>query len=127
MEIKLGNGKEYKLNNTHLNKFKKFSEKYIKDFGLVDWERFYTFTDDMHEAMAACAADLDGRLAMMILSQKWKLIEPTDYELKQAALHEVLELLLWELCTVVKQPHATDENINSVRHAVIRRIEEVLN
>ena len=115
----------YKVTDAHLKKYEKYAESYIAKLGLFDWERYYR-KETHNGAMASCGADLEGRLAILMVADQWDGIPVTDKELKNAAKHEVFELLLWELCNVLRKPGVTDEEVHSVRHAVIRRLEQVI-
>lgn len=116
---------DYEMNATHLAKYKKYAEEYVKKLGLYQWERSYIFKD-FDGAQAACGCNRDGRLAILTLATEWAEDKPTDVALKAAAKHEVLELLLWDMCELHKDPRTTDTEINAVRHEVIRRLETII-
>lgn len=116
--------KTYQLGDKKLNDYTDYCNEYLDLFGLREWE-VICMSQKMDD-LAACSADRDGRLALLLLANEWKAIKPDESGLRDAALHEVLELLLWDLCAILKDPRTSDEEINATRHSVIRRLEYVL-
>jgi len=116
--------KTYQLGEKKLNDYTEYCEEYIDVFGLREWE-VLCMSQEM-DSLAACSGDRDGRMAILLLAKEWKAVKPDEAGLRDAALHEVLELLLWDLCALLKDPRTSEEEINAVRHAVIRRLEYVL-
>jgi hypothetical protein len=117
----------YTLDKREVDWYTKEVKARIKQLGLFDWETVVLLHKDKDTGnLASCSADTSARLAILALSKEWKGIKPTKSQVKLAATHEVLELLLWELCEVLRDPRKTDEEIHSARHGVIRRLERVL-
>jgi hypothetical protein len=88
--------------------------------GLTDWRvRFYH--EQLKHPLAGCiAADLEARLVGVYLGFT------VDHRIEELARHEALELLVSELDTLARDRHVRPEEITAARHAVIRRLENLL-
>lgn len=115
----------YELNDTHLEHFTSEVDEWSALFNLNDWQVICQIVEQTG-SLACCSADSGGRLAVIGLAPEWIALEPTATELSKAALHEVLELLLWDFGELIDDRHISSLHINSVRHAIIRRLEAVI-
>ena len=121
----------------HFSIFKKGCLHWIDEFGLKDWK--ITFrqmdieSDDPEEAAsddvvtgAGCVADFRNRVAALILQADWKDIKPTNQMVRAVAFHEVCHVLLWGLVHLGQQRSASERDIRTEAHAVIRRLENAV-
>ena len=120
-------GKAERLNKTtdkHFTVFKKHVHLWLDHFGLKDWEIIidHDIPVSASDALAACSIDLPQRFARIYLNTTWDDNHPTEQLLKCSAFHEVCELMLGEMNTLAKARFATDDEIDSARHAVIARL-----
>ena len=116
---------KYKITKKQFKYFQDCCEFYIDMLGLKDWEMYYELKST-EGALAACAANTGDRIACITLSTPWEDQEPTDEELKEAACHEILELLMWELYMLARTRFINDDQLEGARHAIVRRLEKVL-
>ena len=107
------------------NVFVKECKKWIKVFGLFDWEIcFEHFDNEDASALAACYYDVPGKSAYILLYQNFYENEISDSLLKKCAFHEVCELLLGKLkCYCETDLKLTNNQIQEAVHTVIRRLE----
>ena len=114
--------------------FKEHVNKYVKFFGLSEWE--VSFVLDMGEGENVALAKYDWEaknvtfeLSINTLRDQCKRHVEDDIleEIKRNAFHEVCELLLsrlWEFAD--KEYSVPDEDIRGEAHAVIRRLENTV-
>ena len=114
--------KTYKLTQANLKTFTLSARKYLKLYGLTNWEVHMDFVE-MDDSLACCSGDAAGRMAVLGIAPEWIGVEPTKKALDHAALHEVLELLLWDLSNMISDRNIKQETVDTVRHSVIRRLE----
>lgn len=105
--------------------FKAECEKWIKVWGLLDWG-----VDYRHEYLDGVrgqrASNLDGRLVTLSLGTDWEDTLLNNYEVRKVAFHEVAELLLAETHTLGDKRFVSESRIESARHTIIRRLENVV-
>ena len=123
----MGQKDNWKITQKHLKTFTALVRKWQGVFGLFDWD-IDVSRMDLGEDSGACAvayADLEARMAEIILNANWNL-RPTKAVLNQAAFHEILEVFIEPLRYLVrKKGKHSDERIASVVHSIIRRLEHV--
>ena len=115
-----------KTTKKHFEIFKIETKKWIQNFGLTDWNVYYSH-DKLNGLKAQCKYNLVGRVATLLLSTEY-----TDdniecnlrQDIKIAAFHEVCELLLGPLESMVDQRYALGaDDVEEERHRIIRRLE----
>ena len=100
--------------------FCKECNRYIDIFGITEYFVNYQHDKiDNDEWQAGCTVDIEGMNAIIILSNN---ISMTNYEVRAAAKHEVLELLLGKLNLIMKSRTITAREIDTERHTVINRL-----
>lgn len=118
----------YKLEQEHFDIFQRHANVLIDKLGLADWTISFAF-EDLVDNLAECRVNRPARKAELALSLVWGL-EPTEYNLKDSAYHEVLELLLddMEYILYVKSLDEDDRAgaIARARHAIIHRLLKIL-
>ena len=119
--------KTQKLTKTDFETFKKECEKWIKVFGLLDWDVKYQFAE-MEGTAGRCIANYVGCNATIVFSPEFITGELTDKRshIKETALHEVLELLLYPLTSLTGERTFDDGEVTHQTHRVIQRLMKVL-
>jgi hypothetical protein len=117
----------YTLTSKHLKVYSDEAMRLAKVFGLTDWEIAFRLMEAKGEFLACCAADNSGRVAVLGLATEWIDDKPTIIKLKDAAMHEVYELLLWDVTQLITERYLKEDDINKTRHALIRRLESATN
>lgn len=109
-------------------KFKTFckeASKWLTILGLSDWEVTFQFDDiDNNEFLdeeAWISYNMKGRRATIALCV-WQSKELSDREVKLAAFHEVIHLLLARISIMAKNDHIDDFDIDEENHAIICRL-----
>ena len=108
----------------HFKMFKATLRKLIKLWGLSSWEVVYDHEYVDKRTIATTAPELASRIVVFTLNTDFA-GEQTDKELKETALHEVLELLMTKLESMVCTSRK-DEAREEV-HAIIQTIINVIN
>lgn len=108
---------EHTTTNDHFVAFKDECERWIDKLGLYGW-KFTYFHEDWGNAKATNAVDFAGRLASINLSTTWRNVEPTYFEVRCSAFHEVCEVMLHSF----RRGEDTTEEV----HDVIRRLERAM-
>lgn len=79
----------------HYEFFKAAVRKEIERFHIYEWEIHLdhrALEDD--DSAAVCSANYNGKVATITLNKDWGEADVTEDELRNTAMHEVLELLL---------------------------------
>lgn len=110
--------------------FKASVEKYIKFFGLIDWNCM--FTHDKDSGMANVYVDLQAHFAHFSLCRDWstQVAVPTQDEIDATAFHEVMELLLSDIRGIgldIQLGHSVKRDALEVEaHRIIHRFGETV-
>lgn len=115
----------YPTTKEHFEIFKKEAYKWIRIFGLYNWEVFFTH-EKWNDTRAESSIDSTGKVATINLSITWKNLKPTKEYIKEAAFHEVCELLLDPLAFLARERHITKEQIDMETHNIIGILEKVI-
>lgn len=110
---------EYRIRKKHFEVFKAEVEKWVDLFGLQEWELTIS-SKKLSDSLAQCNYNTEARCATISIAIIWDR-KITNYEIKDAAQHEVLELLLAELSTFYNVAYP-DHLIDITRHSVIQKI-----
>ena len=102
--------------------FKQEAQQWIERFGVKSYDITFTHEDD-GDHLASCGADSGSRIAIINLSATdLGELDVTNASIQRAAFHEVLELLMWEITTLLRNFFSEDIVIKKT-HEVIRAIE----
>lgn len=117
---------EVKTTKKHFEIFKNEAGKWIRNFGLTDWD--ITFEHIKMEGIKAqCRYNLVNRTATLSLSTNYSnecIGFDIEYDVKKSAFHEVCELLLCPLETMVEQRYALGvDDVREETHCIVRRLE----
>ena len=109
------------------NLYKQTAKKWIKKFELSSWEIHFVHMNNDMEALATCQTDPSDRTALLTFTKYIGKNEGlTNERIKQTGFHEVCELLLAPLVIACQDAKSREEEIDSIRHSIIRRLEYVI-
>jgi len=108
----------------HFEVFKKEVNKWVKAYGLLDWELNIEHIELADEANSAeCAYNIVGKSATIRLNKSFTDMSTfTMQEIKEAAAHEVFELLLCHFGHLAENRYTTAKEIEIARHGIIARL-----
>ena len=117
-----------KTTKKHFKLFKREVKKWIRIYGLKDWEiRITHGYEAIPNSRASISSDLTGRLARIGLSAEWdEEWDLSDEELKLCAFHEVSELLICPLLINARARYISPEELEEAGHYIVRTLENVL-
>jgi len=113
-----------KTTKKHFELFKKEGRKWLREFGLLDWETFFDHEDI--DARAEFNANVEYRTVVFTLSAHWKNVRISSWLIKKAAFHEVAELLLVDIRILAESRTMDSQDLNGKIHSVIRTLENVI-
>ena len=116
-----------KTTRKHFKIFCDEARKWIKTFGLLDWDISFTHESRIN-GLASCHSDTVSRRAVLNLEPDWGDRDPvTNKSIRVTAFHEVCELLLAPLsiCASTRFNISEDEITESV-HTVISVLQNVV-
>lgn len=103
--------------------FEKECRKWLDKLGLKDWCVLVRHEElEKGNTLARCNWNAEQRQAWLRLNTTTR---AGDHEIKRAALHECLELLLCG-CTDIMWKSAADDIVDAETHKVIRTLENLL-
>lgn len=102
--------------------FKRIADMWLKRLGLQDWNVAFNLEEQSETRMASISMNGDTRRALITL----RFGADRSSSLEYLALHEVIHLLVADLCTVTGQ--RGDAHVDSIReeHRLIERLLPVL-
>lgn len=114
------------LSQKDFDAFQSEAKKWIKLFGLVDWEIQFDFNDEFPDNRATCCySDPGTRSAALVLTRSWD-CKPDRAEIRMCAFHEVVELLFAQMRAAVSvrgvDPNLVDQEV----HRIIRILENTV-
>jgi len=112
--------KKYKTTKKDFKIFKSECKKWIKKFGLKDWD--ITYKHEKIESLGTTKWHIIDRWVDITLSKDFGKTESSKYEVKQTAYHEVIELLLAEFNTLAESRYSTYNQLETARHAIVQRM-----
>ena len=118
----------YKTTKRDFEIFEKECKKWIKYFGLTNWEFVFFHKDD--ETLGGCRAwysgNYCGRVASIGLSLNWKNNKPTIHLIKKSAFHEVFEAMLIPLHVLARDRGWDKDTWETEAHTFIRMMENTV-
>jgi len=107
----------------HFDVFRKEVFKWVRNFGLLDWDVRVEHGGVEDDNAAECAYNVQAKSAIIRLSKNFTWTESfTLTDIKEAAFHEVGELLLCQFGYLAESRYVTIEQIESVRHGILARL-----
>jgi hypothetical protein len=116
---------DYKVTKKQYKYFKEVFCDMAEALGLREYKLLFKF-EAVEGGYGSCFGSIDGRYAIITLNNVFEEWEPTDDHIKQVAVHESLELLMWEVGELMSMRYTTEDRFESARHAVIRRLEKMI-
>jgi len=120
----MAQNKIYKTTDYDFAKFKHEVEYWIDKFGLKEIELTIGHDQTDDDARAFACSDTESKTCQIVLQKNWNLI-PENEEIERIAFHEVIETLLGDLWFHAMNRFSTELEMESARHAIIRRLENV--
>jgi hypothetical protein len=118
-------GLKYKTTKKDLNIFQLECKKWIKHFGLLDWEVHYFIDEDDDDSRGCCVASSENGITSIFLNRHWE-DKPKQAELRKVAFHEVWELILSPYRLLAESRYATGRELERERHRIIRILENTI-
>ena len=115
----------YKTTKKDFEVFKAECRKWVKYFGLIDWDIYYYHDESDDDCRGSCTAENCGKLASVRLGVVWD-YKPKRSELKRVAFHEVCEVLTAPLSIMAYSRYVTPGEIESATHYIIRVLENTI-
>lgn len=110
----------------HFAAFRQACEQYRQKLGLTDWAFEYRHSDEHGHCLAAVHRANEDKIATIVLSTEGSDTPVTPAEIREAARHEVLHVLLAELEDLAMSRVNPRERWAAAEHAVIHRIEKFI-
>jgi len=106
--------------------FKKECRRWIEYFGLIDWRVVIVHEelDEKEDAWGRCIGSREGKIATIILNKDGGPAE--DKHIKLTAFHEVVELLLMEMHSMILDRSIDRFDVDRVVHTVVRTLENCI-
>ncbi len=120
-----------KITGRHFKIFRRECRRWLRFFGLTDWQVYYEHREADTDDRAWCETKLSARTATIGLNAVWD-CEPDDYgidaneEMRKAAFHEVVELLLSPLYSEALYRFTTGDALVEADHGIVRRLENAV-
>ena len=106
--------------------YKNECRKWIKIFGLLDWELYFEHESKTVDALAGCSFTRVGRNVTLWLSKNWGTNKVSTLDIKMTAFHEIGELLLSPLNDLAMERFVTQDQVEEATHVIIRTLENVV-
>ncbi len=109
----------------HFKIFKLECEYWIEEFGLREWDIYFSYKDVEGNDIAYLNWDTESRWAVINLcSENWKNHSGgvNEWEVRKCAYHEIAELLLAKFCDLAEGRYSNKEELQAERHAIIQRL-----
>lgn len=116
---------DFKVSKKQFKYFKEVFCDLADTLGLREYKLHFEF-QPVEGGYGSCSADIDGRIAIIELNTIFEGWEATDDHVRQVAVHECLELLMWEMYELSSTRFTSKDRIEAARHAVIRRLEKMI-
>jgi len=112
----------------HFKYFKNRCKHWMYAFGMLDWEWTCGHKDiESGDAFSWVYYNVDGRTAMFYLAKTWEEgCVLNKAVIDRCALHEVLEVMLSDISTMVKRRFIQEKELDIEVHRLIRRFENKL-
>lgn len=111
----------YPTTSQHFEFFKKECNRFLNEFGLIEYRLFF-YHEDIKKSMATCRAQFDNKVVSLTLNKKWS-DKPTKQELSNTAFHEVLHILLAGLIYIGEARFINDGEFDVEEELVVSKLE----
>lgn len=110
----------------HLDLFKKECLRLQKKWGLTGWELYFFRSELDEENFAQLHADPCGRVVRADLALNWPASEIIEKEIKNAAKHEMLHLIISRLDAIGRTRFVSETEADEAREEVVRILEKIV-
>jgi len=116
------------MHKTSEHDFEIFKEEciyHLREYGFGDFSFFFEHKNqkELGQINAWELGDHNDKNIVLALTKNWD-SEPTEYEIRRFAFHEVNEALLDKLCLLAeKRFGVTTDDIEETRHGIIARLQ----
>lgn len=121
--------KQYDLNDLHLATFEWYAKEWASHFGVsLRWQINVDWAEDS-EVMKRYAQvwyDCESRKALIEISKRYDCrIPPTDQLLAEAAVHEVIHVLLAQLADYAEEGAPRSVNLIGIEHEIVQTLVQI--
>ena len=116
----------YKITKAHFDIFKKECSKWIKYFGLLDWEVNIREEKRKVNYLAQTSVSFHNRIATIKVVKDWRQFETTNKEIKKTAFHEICEVMFYNVRYLAEARFLTENEIDPEIHKLIRILENTV-
>ena len=115
---------DYQLTEKQIKYFITEVQRWCKYWSINDWE---VMVDDNADegTYGQCYGDRPSRLSIISIRGDWD-VEPSNKRISRTAFHEVCELMFMDLSTLAEHRFVTAEQLETERHRLIRKLENVV-
>ena len=108
--------------------FKTECQKWIDKFELNEWKVYYKHQSLKKSVFAEINSNLHGRVTIITLEKDWPMegIESIEDSIKEVAKHEVIHLLLVQLCSNAQTRYVNKDQVDEAEEALVRKLEKLL-
>lgn len=105
--------------------FKERVNHWRKELGVLDYSVHFHW-QKLDDVFAETRMNNSAHLATIVLNTSIPKEELNDEQINTTAFHEVMHLVLDDLCNEAKARYASEYDIDKAEHAVIRRLENLI-
>jgi len=116
----------YKINKKQFKMFEKECSKWIKYFGLLDWEVNIREEKRKVNYLAQTSVSFHNRIATIKVVKDWRQFETTNKEIKKTAFHEICEVMFYNVRYLAEARFLTESEIDPEIHKLIRILENTV-
>ncbi len=118
-------GKANKTTAKHFDLFQKEAWKWIRRFGLLNWDWHFEHVE-LPGLYAQAEWSITGRNCTLSLGKDWENIPITNEQVRKSAFHEVCEVLLGPMTTLARTRFIGEDDFGEAAHQVIRILENAV-
>lgn len=115
-----------KVTKAQFGQFKRTSEKWLKLFGLSNWEVYFNWEAMDEGTMATAHYDMPNKVAFLTFCKTWDIndIPLTPEEIKATAFHEVCHILFADLHLLAESRYVQNGTVFDEKiHDIIKRLQ----
>lgn len=114
-----------KTTNKHFELFKKACKRYIKLFGLDEWDFYYKHNRDSDENMASVTIQSEDRIVSVTMYSRWH--DGVSFlSIDETAKHEMLHIVLNPLVSLISARGYDECQEKEEVHALINKLMKLI-
>jgi hypothetical protein len=112
---------------TQFNLFRRDVKKWLKNFGLTDWEIYVSHEALPPDVIGLCSWDAPNRVCYIQFCTEWdnENVSLTDLEIRCVAFHEVFHMLTCELYDMAMSRSIEEEKLDAQFHSLIKNLQNL--